>query len=58
MNTFKLSKMNYYIMQETITISKNKYNKLKRQAKIDVEFLKELIGSLSDIKTGKVRQVR
>jgi hypothetical protein len=45
-------------MQETVTITKAKYEKLKKQAEIDKEFLKELVSSLSDIKAKRVRQVR
>lgn len=45
-------------MQDTVTIKKSEYNRLKRQAEIDVEFLKELVESLADIKAGRVRQVR
>jgi len=45
-------------MQETITIPKEEYLRLRQQAEIDADFLKELFSSLLDIKTGKVRQVR
>ena len=45
-------------MQETVTIPKKEYAFLKRQARIDKEFLKELVESIADIKTGRVRQVR
>ncbi|MBU0635734.1 hypothetical protein KKE06_01795 [Candidatus Micrarchaeota archaeon] len=45
-------------MEETVTIPKNEYVRLKRQAKVDNEFLKELVQSLADIKTGSVKQVR
>ena len=45
-------------MQDTVTISRVEYDKLKRQAKIDMEFLKELISSLADIKAGRIRRVR
>lgn len=45
-------------MQETVTISKKEYDKLKRKAKIDMEFLKDLVRGLSDIKAGRVRRVR
>ena len=44
-------------MQDTVTISKSEYNKLKRQAKIDVEFIKELVSNLVDIKAGRVMRV-
>ncbi len=34
------------------------YKNLKKQAKIDRKFLKEMISSFKDIKEGKVRRVR
>jgi len=45
-------------MPETITIEKEEYLRLKYQAEIDADFLKELVSSLFDIKTGRVKQVR
>ena len=45
-------------MQETITIPKKEYFNLKKQANIDMDFLRELVQSLSEIKCGKARQVR
>lgn len=44
--------------QEMVAVPKEEYVKLKRQAQIDTEFLKELVESLHDIKAGRVRQVR
>ncbi len=44
--------------QEVVCIPKEEYRQLKRQAKVDIEFLKELAESIADIKSGKVRQVR
>lgn len=43
---------------ETITIPKQEYESLKKQAKIDMDFLRQLMSSLADIKAGRVRQVR
>jgi len=43
---------------ETITISKEEYERLKMQANIDVELLKQLTESLKDIKEGRVRRVK
>ncbi len=43
---------------ETITIPKKEYENLKKQAKIDIEFLKDLMGSFRDMKEGRVRRVR
>ena len=45
-------------MQETVTIPKSEYLKLKKQAKIDMEFIKDIMSSLADIKAGRVRRVR
>lgn len=45
-------------MQDTVTISRSEYERLKKQANIDMEFLKELVSSLADIKAGRVRRVR
>lgn len=41
-----------------IKISKDEYEKLKMQANIDVELLKQLVNSLKDIKKGKVVRTR
>jgi len=43
---------------ETITISKREYDSLKKQAMIDMGFLRELMDSFNDIKEGRVRRVR
>ncbi len=43
---------------ETITIPKKEYENLKKQAKIDLDFLQELMNSFRDIKEGRVRRVR
>tara|TARA_Y100000310_G_C19974419_1_gene486940 strand:+ start:147 stop:281 length:135 start_codon:yes stop_codon:yes gene_type:complete len=42
---------------ETVTISKEEYEKLKEQADIDVDLLKQLMESFSDIKAGRIRQI-
>lgn len=41
-----------------INISKDEYEKLKMQANIDVDLLKQLVRSLKDIKEGKVIRVK
>ena len=43
---------------ETVTIPMKEYENLKKQAKIDMEFLKELMSSFKDIKEGRIRRVR
>ncbi len=44
--------------QETVTIPKEEYQNLKRQAQIDMDILQQLISSFKDIKEGKVRRVK
>lgn len=43
---------------ETVTIPKQEYEKLKMQAEIDIELLKQLVSSFKDIKEGNVRRVK
>jgi len=43
---------------ETVTIPKKEYEILKKQAKIDVDLLQQFMGSLADIKAGRVRRVK
>ncbi len=44
--------------EKTVTITKKEYDKLKREANIDYEFLEEIRVSLKDIKEGRVIRVR
>ena len=44
--------------KNTVTISKEEYEKLKTQANIDVSLLKQLMESFEDIKAGRVRRVK
>ena len=41
-----------------ITITRAKFEELKRKAEIDEELLQELVQGLKDIKSGNVRRVR
>ncbi len=41
-----------------VTIPKKEYERLKKQADVDVELLKQLIQSFKDIKQGKIRRVK
>lgn len=41
-----------------ISISKDEYEKLKTQANVDVELLKQLVRSVKDIKEGRVIRVK
>tara|TARA_Y100000034_G_C6713417_1_gene315255 strand:- start:512 stop:646 length:135 start_codon:yes stop_codon:yes gene_type:complete len=43
---------------KTVTISEEEYNKLKRQANVDVDLLKQFMESFKDIKEGRVRRVK
>ena len=45
-------------MDDTICISKSEYERLKMQANIDRDLLKQLAESFKDIKEGKVRRVK
>ena len=44
--------------QETVTIPKKEYEKLKKQSQIDMDILHQLISSFKDIKEGRVRRVK
>ena len=43
---------------EMITIPKQEYEKLKTEANIDIELLKQLFESFKDIKQGNFRRVK
>lgn len=43
---------------ETILISKQEYEELKRKAEIDEELLMDLVQGLKDIKEGRIKRVR
>ncbi|MCX6706834.1 MAG: hypothetical protein NT001_01695 [Candidatus Woesearchaeota archaeon] len=42
---------------ETITITKEEYLKLKRHEEVDQDFLNQLVSSLEDIKSGRIKRV-
>ena len=44
--------------QETVTIPKEEYEKLKKQSQLDMDIMHQLISSFKDIKEGKVRRVK
>ena len=44
--------------EKTVSISRKEYDKLKMQANIDVDLLKQLIESFKDIKAGRIRRVK
>ncbi|MEK6906358.1 MAG: hypothetical protein AABW81_01915 [Nanoarchaeota archaeon] len=43
---------------EMISIPKEEYERLKMQANIDIDLLKQLVRSVKDIKEGKVIRVK
>lgn len=43
--------------QETVTIPKTEYRKLKKKADMNESYLKEMVQSLVEIKQGKVKRV-
>ena len=45
-------------MSETVTISKEEYELLKKQSNIDLDLLKQFVESLKDIKEGRLRRVK
>ena len=45
-------------MEEMVKIPKGEYEKLKMQANIDVNLLRQLVRSLKDIKEGKIIRVK
>ena len=46
------------MVQNTVTIKRAEYDKLKRQANIDMDMLQQLLSSFKDIKEGRVRRVK
>ena len=43
--------------QETVTISKEEYKKLKKKEKIDTELLKDIAMGIKDVLSGKIKEV-
>ena len=43
--------------QETVTISKKEYQRLKKKEKVDSALLKDLAMGIKDILTGKVKEI-
>ena len=43
---------------EMVRIPKDEYEKLKMQANIDVDLLRQLVRSLEDVKAGRVIRVK
>ena len=46
------------IIMEMINIPKEEYERLKMQANIDLDLLKQFVGSLKDIKEGRIIRVK
>jgi hypothetical protein len=45
-------------MEDMVKIPRKEYEKLKMQANIDVDLLKQFLRSLKDIKEGRIRRVK
>jgi len=43
-------------MEETVTIPRKEYEKLKETQEIDYELLSKIVKSLEDIKAGRVKE--
>lgn len=43
--------------QETITITKEEYERLKKLEKVDHDLISQLVESLEDAKQGRIRRV-
>lgn len=43
--------------QETVTISKKEYEKLKKLEKVDKELLKDIAKGIKDILEGKIKEI-
>ena len=41
---------------ETVTIQKSEYERLKREAEVDMELVNKIKSSLEDIKHGRVKE--
>ena len=53
----KLGTRSNLMKQETITIPKEEYKRLKKKEKIDSELLKDLSMGIKDILSGKVKEI-
>ncbi len=42
---------------ETVTISKEEYEELKKKTEVDEELLHELVQGLNDVKAGRIKEV-
>ena len=43
--------------QETVTITKEEYQKLKKKEKVDTELIKDISMGIKDILNGKVKEI-
>jgi len=41
-----------------VCISRDEYERLKFQSNVDVDLMKQIVGSLKDIKEGRIRRVK
>lgn len=42
---------------ESVTISKEEYQRLKRLEKVDRDIIEQLVNSIEDVKAGKIKRV-
>ena len=47
----------YSMKQETVTIPKEEYKKLKKKEQIDTELLKDIAMGIKDVLSGKIKEV-
>ena len=43
-------------MAETVTIPKEEYERLKKEAEVDEELVKKIVSGLEDIKHGRIKE--
>ena len=53
----KLAVSSISMKQETITVLKEEYKKLKKKEKIDTELLKDIAMGIKDVLSGKIKEV-
>lgn len=44
-------------MEETVTIPKKEYKKLKEKEEVDTELLEDIAHGIKDVLTGKIKEV-
>ena len=44
-------------MPETVTISKEEYDRLKRKEEVDTDLLEDIAHGIKDVLTGKIKEI-